>query len=250
MLKSILTGLLITMLWSAAFSQDVIRLTDGSEVSGKVTENLVGKHLRIRLSNGQSREIPADSVQTISYDFRKRQFTMPIVGYYNHLSWNGTIGNEFAMAFGSNLQMVNGWQWNERWMTGIGISIETMAFQKLLPIYADVRYNLNGKKGSAYLQGSLGYAISLGDNYFDGNRTSFWQKPYATNYGGITVALQGGYRNYISKHVGLTVSAGLRYQENKAAFGDVWIRGEQISYTHVEQMRFLRPQFGFGMLLR
>lgn len=245
-----MTGLLITMVWSAALSQDIVRLSDGTEVTGKVLAHIVGEHLRLRMADGTFREIPGDSVADVTLDRRKRAFAMPVKGYYNHASWNFTLGNEFAMALGTNFNVVNGWQWNARWMAGLGIGIETMAFQRLLPIFADVRYNLMPKKGTAYVQATAGYSVSLGDDYYDGNWTSWWEKPHATNHGGLTAGLQLGYLNYWGKHIGFTVSGGIRYQGNKAVFPDVFFDGQQISFAHTERMRFLRFQTGIGLMFR
>ncbi len=108
MLKSILTGLLITMLWSAAFSQDVIRLTDGSRVSGKVTERIVGDRVRIQMEDGSYSNFPDDSVAHIMIDKRKHRFVMKTAGYFNHTSLNFTVCDYFASAIGP--QFPNG-QW-------------------------------------------------------------------------------------------------------------------------------------------
>jgi hypothetical protein len=250
MLKSILTGLLITMLWSAAFSQDVIRLTDGSRVSGKVTERIVGDRVRVQMEDGSYSNLPDDSVAHIMIDKRKHRFVMKTVGYFNHTSLNFTVCDYFAAGMGPSFQMVNGWQWNDRWMTGIGLGYESIAFQRLLPTTVDVRYNLGLGKTSAYLQGFAGYGISLGDGYYDGPARDWWAKPYGKNYGGVTAGLSLGYRNYRSSHFGYTLSLGFRYQHTKSEYPDVFFEGEQIKFAMTERLNLPMLQFGFGLMFR
>lgn len=244
------TGLLIIMAWSAAFSQDVIRLTDGKRVSGTFMERLAGDHVRIQSEDGTYRNFPDDSVAHITIDKRKHRFVMKTAGYFNHTSLNFTVCNYFASAIGPSFQMVNGWQWNERWMTGIGLGYESIAFQRLLPTTVDVRYNLGLGKTSAYIQGYAGYGISLGDGYYDRPARDWWIKPYGKKYGGVTAGASLGYCNYRSKHFGYTLSLGFRFQRTKSEYPDVFFEGEQIKFAMTERLNLPMLQFGFGLMFR
>jgi hypothetical protein len=195
--------------------------------------------------------IPAGDVERIILDKRHHPFEIKTRGYFNHTALNITIGSSFASALGTSLYMVNGWQWNGHWMTGIGIGKEWIRFQRLMPIMADVRYNLlPTRKGTPYIQASAGYTIPLGDTYYDDIFSGWWNKPFGKTFGGIGAGLQIGYRNHWGRHLGYTISAGLRYQHLRAEYPDVFSQGEQIKFASTERMNWVLGQVGVGFLLR
>lgn len=251
MKKILFLGCLVVILRLPAVAQDIVRLRDGSEVHGRVLEHIIGDHVRLRGTDGNVVEYPSSVVSKVTIDRRDHPFAMKGAGFYLHAAANLVIGNSFASSLGTSVTVTGGWQWNTRWMTGIGIGKEWIRFQHLLPIMADVRLNLlPTRKGSPFLQANAGYAIPLGDTYGDGYAQDWWTKPFGKTYGGVCAGLQIGFRSFWGRHLGYTFTAGLRYQHLRATYPDVFFEGQQIKYASNERMNWWLGQVGVGLLLR
>lgn len=138
------------------------------------------------------------SIQTIA---QADVTTLPAenkVGMFSQLTVGGMVGQEGSFSF----QSISGITLNKRWNFGIGVGVESFRYEKIVPLFLDVKYNLLKGDNSPFLELIGGYATSFRSNYY--------YYPSNVNYG-ATAGLSVGMRMFFSKHVGLSSSIGVRY---------------------------------------
>lgn len=211
-----------------------IFLKNGDVRFGKITEAKDNGTIRLINECGiyhiQRSEI--DSIKNINTSSLKEDFE--VAGSYNYQYNTATkapLKNEYkpsekgfynitsvALLFGQgqngflpvpSLSTVNGWQFNKRLLTGIGISYEYYEWS-VLPVFAEVKYMLGSERIIPYGSLKLGYGfpISSPSDYYEdsnGNITKY--------YGGIQLNPEAGIRILLSNKSSFLLSLGYHFQQ-------------------------------------
>lgn len=249
MKKYLLLSLVTIFGWSLGLSQDMIRLRDGSWISGKVSTWIAGDSLRYQDATGENQALPCDQIRRVVEYKRRRSFVHPQHGYLFKAEFRASIGHFFASAVGPGFRLTNAWQWNEKWITGLGVGMEELNFHYHAPINIEAIRLFRPTKGTAYLSGQVGYAIPIGDGYWDGGG-SWWAKPFGRHWGGPSACAQFGYMNMKTKHIGVNASIGLRAQYMYSEYGGQMIDWELVMIPKTERLLVGVIQTELGLTLR
>lgn len=248
MKKYLLLSLVTIFGWSLGLSQDMIRLRDGSWISGKVSTWLAGDSLRYLDGEQQLRAIPGTEVRRVVEYKRRKPFDHPRQGYMFKTEIRASVGTFFASAVGPGIRFTNAWQWNERWITGLGVGLEELNFHYHAPISIEAIRLFRPTKGTAYFSGQVAYAIPIGDGY--GEWGDWWNKPFGKHKGGPSACAQIGYMNMKTKHIGLNASIGLRAQYMDSEYGGQIVNGELLMVPKRERLLVGVIQTELGLTLR
>lgn len=248
MKKYLFLSLVTIFGWSLGLSQDMIRLRDGSWISGKVISNIKGDSLRYLALDSHFVNIPSSDVRRIVNDKRRRPFDFPDTGLFAIVQGRATIGNFFAAALGMGLQVTVAKRLQGKYALGLGVGLETLYFHNHVPVTVDGRWYFRPCKTTGFLHGQVGYAVPIGDFYWESR--DWWSKPFGRHWGGPTASLEIGVQNQRWKHFGFTLSAGLRFQYLYSEYGGKIVSGEIIQGNFPESLPLLIGQTGFGILMR
>ncbi len=243
-----LFALLLLAGFVAQAQNDVIRLKNGSFIRGTIIEYIAGDHVKIKTEEGKIYEFPASELARAETESKSipKTYAVKTKGYYNITSVGMMFGNKYGINVNPGLYTVNGWQWNEHLMTGLGLGIEYVEYGGKFPITADVRYNLIKGNVTPWVGILGGYtAANKGQMYYD-----WWGSPSVIrNYGGITTGANFGIRAYCGPHVGITANIGYRFQKLKARYNETFWNGfEEVTHEVTSKTYLNRFSMGFGLL--
>jgi hypothetical protein len=235
---------------SARAQNDLVRLKDGSVVRGTVIEYIVGDHIRIRTDEGNVHEFKANQIEKTSVG-GKASIELKTRGYFNISALQVAIGNNGYRAVATpGFTMVNGWQWNDHLLTGLGVGIESMGDQMQAPIFLDGRWKFFKGSFSPFAGAMAGYALPLqgtGRYYYYDFAPNYIDK----NYGGITLGAQAGFMAQMGQHFGMTGAIGYRYQNQRRDYTQYyWQNGEYITYPVSERSQLNRLTMNFGLIFQ
>ena len=202
---------------------DIVRLRDGSELRGKITEYAPEGNIVIVSWSGVTMTLPATNVKKIvqrcqddkrsvrTYDFREN-------GLYNATRFDALIGQAYfgENAVGYTLYHSIGWMFN-RWVgAGIGGGAEIFTPDgneiTTYPLFAEVRGYFLAKNVTPFYTVGGGWA-------FAGKSTGSQQWGYEENWnGGWLAKVQIGYR--LGNH--FTVQGGLSLQKKTRDWQSNW----------------------------
>ncbi|MFN8393108.1 MAG: hypothetical protein U0176_00375 [Bacteroidia bacterium] len=249
MKKYLILGLVTIFGWSLGLSQDMIRLQDGSWITAKVITNIVGDSLRYQDEAGKIHALPASDFRRVVEYKRRKPFVHPQHGYMFKVEFRASIGDFFASSVGPGLRITNAWQLNEKWITGLGVGMEELNFHHHAPVNLELMRLFRPTKGTAYLSGQLGYAIPIGDGYWDG-AGDWWNKPFGHHWGGPTACAQFGYFNMKTKHIGVNASVGFRAQYMYSKYDGQIVGEELLMVPKTERLLVGVIQTELGITLR
>jgi hypothetical protein len=240
---SILILLMLVLSTSAQDSQklDVIELKNGSIIKGSILEIKPESHVKIETlcSNiwvfkmSEIAEIRSEIIEKPS----KYEYNIKDKGFVNYTSFGiltGPSDNENSSAF--SLDIVNGYKWNNRIITSIGIGYENFN-EVYFPIFMDLRYEFQETILTPFSILKAGYLIPG------------WQKENLDYYyyhdrkalGGLMLELGAGVKINLSDKNALTMSAAYRYQ----VIGHTEGVYESTDYDYTTTMNRLSIKFGF-----
>jgi hypothetical protein len=236
---------------AAKAQNDVVHLKNGSFIRGTIIEYIAGDHVKIKTEEGKIYEFSAAELAKAETGGSPRKgpklFTFKTKGYYNITSLGFMFGNHYGLKLNPGLYTVNGWQWNEHLMTGLGLGIEYLDYGGKIPITAEARWNFLKGAVTPFAGLSAGYTVPTGPGvaYVD-----WWGGPMNNkNYGGITTGLNFGIRSYSGPHVGLTFQAGYRFQKFKTRYDETfWLGTEPVTHEVIAKSYLQRFTLGFGLL--
>ena len=240
MVKGIIGIFFIPMIVSAQSSRDVVYLKSGSILKGELTEQGADQ-LRLEMADGSIWALERAEVVKIEQEEvvpAKRQVHIPKTGFYNQTDVGIMVGSSgWHTIVSPSFQSVSGYSINEHFAAGLGVGIEYFD-DALAPVFAEGRYTLFKGRTSPYVSTKLGYAIPL-NNYKVGDQ---WGQK-----GGITAGALLGIRHHFNSSLGLTISAGYRFQSNTVVQQWWWFNeGDQMRIYQ----RYNRIAFRIGLLFR
>ncbi len=234
---------------NASAQNDVVKLQDGSVIRGTIIEYIVGDHVRIKTEEGKVFEYPSAQVSRTSVG-GKLNNTVKAKGYYNISSLGLALGSrEYSgLSVSPGIYTVNGWKFNKHLMAGVGVGLEWLNESGKMPIFLDARYRILQGNVSPFVGVMAGYNVSLQgkDNrqYYD-----IWYDPGRHDKGGVTAGIQFGFLANVGEHIGLTGSAGYRYQHLTTSYNDYWWNnGEYNILPVIERTDMHRVTLSFGLL--
>ena len=167
---------------------DLIKLKNGSQIRGKVTEQN-DEQTKVATKDGSILVFKTGDIISV-------ETYAPIMsksGYYGRGSI-GVMGGPGGASF--SLQLVQGYRINPHWQLGAGFGFETIAGNIYVPAFIEGKYNLLNKLSSPFVKLTGGYEAPL--NFSDSR-------------GGFTSGAAVGYTYFITQHLGLTTSLGYRF---------------------------------------
>lgn len=179
--------------WSTAFGQQpksVVKLTNGVRLKGDIIEYVQDDYMIMHILDGQNLRIPFDYIykfnvrQTFKIPgLRVRGYDLPSKGYFNYTS----AGLLFLKAYSYEtvkikpaIHMINGYRFNKRLGTGIGIGLDNYGPTSAFPMYLSIRGNLFSRRITPMFNADLGYSWMWKNDSFD-------------NYLGDFDRVEGGY---------------------------------------------------------
>lgn len=114
-------------LWSVAQKNSLVVLKNGSSIRGNVTQNDT-TGVTVITKDGSTWKFAPDEIVAVD----EFSFNVNDQGYYNRTSI-GVMGGD---NIGASLRVVNGFSFNSKWETGIGIGLESFAWNGYIPIFA------------------------------------------------------------------------------------------------------------------
>ncbi|NTW26386.1 MAG: hypothetical protein HGA37_16925, partial [Lentimicrobium sp.] len=141
----------------------------------------------------------------------KDRFSRPDLkksGYFNQSS--------IALLFGEgqdgfqpipSLTMVNGWQWNQKIFTGLGLGYEHFDIG-VIPLFAEGMYLFGNESFAPFLSFRIGYSFPLGEQ-----ETNEYYATVSETYGGINLSSEAGISIAVGSKSALLVSIGYHHQE-------------------------------------
>ncbi len=248
-ISKIFALLIVAMLFGTAINaqNDIVRLKNGSFIRGTIIEYIAGDHVKIKTEEGKIYEFPASEMLRAESDTKSipKTYTVKTKGYYNITSIGLMFGNKYGININPGIYSVNGWQWNEHLMTGLGLGIEYVEYGGKFPITADVRYNI--------LKGNVTPWVGVMGGYTAANKGQMYDwmgfPAMIRNYGGLTSGASFGIRAYCGPHVGITANVGYRFQKLKARYNESFWNGfETVTHEVTSKTYLNRFVMGFGLL--
>lgn len=221
--------------------QDVVYLNNGSVIKGKL-ESLPEEPNKVRIkSAGNLWVFDMEEVKSIEHGklttpdqpannfFNEVYFKRQEAGFYNvtdiGLMYGKDANNYNAYSF--SFHIINGYQINKKWSSGIGIGIESMD-RGFLPVFVEGKYHLWDQDFSPYAAMQVGYGFPM----------------ERMRQGGILLNPQIGFRSYTNHKNGVNFSLGYRFQ--KSSYDGVYYNDfgneigsiKQTTYYHRFVVRF------------
>ncbi len=223
-----------------AQSNDYIQLKDGSIIKGEIIEVITDQHIKIKTVEGNVLKYALSDVKKskIKGVGNVSSVKLKSKGYYNYTNIGLLMGRNNYSNASVNFQMVNGFQFKNKYQIGIGTGINQFDGSPLLPVYLDARYLFRDTEVTPFVELLGGYSFNLGGetNYYP--MYSSYYAPAPVNGGGITSGLQFGVRNYVKENFGFTISGGYLFQRTNRSYMDTWWNGAEYVYNEVLERKY------------
>ena len=212
--------LLLLLICNYSFGQnnleDVVYLKNGEIVRGKIIQNVPDQSLRIQTKDRKVVVIKHDEIEKMTRENILEDHSSNISktskfkkkGFINLTEVNYNIGTGEVKSEHSNInndrrsfgfRIVNGYQFNENLSLGLGIGIEGLEDETLLPITIDFRVSASDGKVSPVFILNGGTGIGANDDF-----------------GKLVINPQIGIRVYLSKNVAYLLNFGYKWQQVEA----------------------------------
>lgn len=192
----------------AQSQQELLILENGSQIRGDIQVQDDFSKVVIQTYDGSLWVFDTADISSIKIVDRyspKNHISPKDTGYYNLTSFGLMIGSDgYYNTVNPSLQMINGYQFDQRLGAGFGVALEYFE-HAYLPAFIETRYHLlSDRTYSPVVSIKTGYAIPLQNFKLDNGK-------YAQQ-GGILVGGDLGFRKYLANKFGLAFSTGYRFQ--------------------------------------
>jgi opacity protein-like surface antigen len=116
-----------------------------------------------------------------------------VSGFYNRVNFGLLAGSDLTASF----HVVNGYRFNERWSTGVGVGAENYRWNSFLPLFLEGNYQFFKSGSSPYASIMAGYLLPY--------------RNFPADKGGFTCGGDVGFNYFLGKHVGITTAVGYRF---------------------------------------
>jgi len=220
-------------------SQDAVYLRNGSIIRGKILGTVPGKSTTIETVGRNVLVLAECDIERVVLDEpipgKERSDVKPF-GYLA-LADIGFMGGD-----NNNLSMMltNAWQFKNRISVGAGFGIEKFGYQ-VIPVYADIRYNLLKGRITPFIFMQGGYSFPLGSSQEQNN----YQETELKGGGMLNPGL--GLRLNFNNRNALVFSLGWRYQElhTKWKYTYWYYVQDDQSYEGINFYRRISVRIGF-----
>ncbi|MEA2030866.1 MAG: hypothetical protein U9N55_04635 [candidate division Zixibacteria bacterium] len=189
---------------------DVILLTNGATIKGKIIETIPGKEITIERIDGQEFAVPFKRIAVVTdvdnIDKKKAKYFVDnpkktLIVQWKNITKLGFLAGEDSRIF--SISSVNGVQLGKNIFLGAGLGWENYPRGYTLPIYADFHVFTESRYFAPFMFISAGYAIGLSDVRNGGN------------YGGISYEAGIGTKLLFGDGAAPTIQVGYRVQQAK-----------------------------------
>lgn len=202
---------------------DIVYLTDGSVLRGRILSYQPGEKLKFQLNSGGEVELADSGIEKIVQEpedplvatLLRRQKAEKVYAFRETGFYCATVfallpgGGEYRSEMGLSLQASFGYQLNRHLGLGIGASIDGYANQAsgdtFLPLFAEARGYLLKKKRTPYWVVAAGYGFPL--------QTNMENQEIRRFEGGYMIHPAVGYRLGADKHLNMTLDLGYKFQK-------------------------------------
>ncbi len=223
-------------------SNDFVRLKDGNIYYGSLVQIDSLHGVRIKNDCG-SFLFRLDEIAEM-----KTNSGSPLVekekGYFNYTAAGLLFGSgENGYLPLPSLTMVNGYQFNSHWMSGLGFGFEYYTYP-VLPLYAEVYYIIRPSKVSPYVSLKAGYTFTL-DRI---NNNAYLSE--ARNYGGVAINPAMGVKVSLNEYSSFLCSIGYQYQKLSNEVGYYPYYNWETGYHSTLYNHYNRISFKIGFIFR
>ncbi len=201
---------------AAQDTTDVLLLTNGARIEGKIVHIDSGRYVTIKRADGEIFEVPTDRIHSITtsaeVDQRAAELRVLKPSKKLILGWENLTLAGFGSTDGStwfSLHTTNGALLSDRLFLGLGIGWDSYPNGDMVPITASVSYTFASSVIRPYGYGAIGYALG----WLDG-------RPGA-DFGGITFGGGLGARLNLGPGAAPVVQLGYRSQKTEAREGTI-----------------------------
>jgi hypothetical protein len=222
---------------TAQSKEDVIYLSNGSILRGKVIEHVSGVQTSIEIVGHNVLVFPDSVIKMLLRDqpvkAKDRENKASPVEMAANISFYGGSDNSTGFTF------ITSYRFPFRLATGVGVGIEWFDHQQI-PLMGDIKYYFLKGSWSPYVYAQCGYAFQLSTNS---------EGDWSEYYGGVLVGTGGGMRFDFSKRNALIFSVGYRFQQTKTVTGSYpWYSSMYQPYETTRYDKYNRLTFSLGFL--
>ena len=123
------------------FTDNAVKLHDGTVLSEQVMDSLVDDSISIRLVNGELMRL---SINDVVMRKPRGYWRYKDAGYYLSyqwgLNWSRRTWSDAVFVDGMSFHIIQGWKYNPKFGIGLGTGIDTYGSTTVVPVYASLQY--------------------------------------------------------------------------------------------------------------
>lgn len=230
--------------FSFAQSSDLVKLKDGTVIKGEIVEYRVDQYVKIKTAEGNILEFPFEDISKTKIHHAVK-VPIPTKGFFNNTSMGILMGTEDNVSPRINFHTVNGYQINQRMLTGIGFGVDRYkrnyygsSNDLVFPLYANFTYLLRKSDVAPFVSVRGGYSFNFSKKNSALNNADYLYYVPENRYGGIHSGIQVGIRNYTKSNLGYTLSAGYTFQQTKSSYSNSFWNGEDYVYQPIKSKSY------------
>ena len=220
----------------AQSKEDVLYLSNGSILKGKVIENISGDKTTIKIIGNNIIVVPDSLIKMLllnhAIPVKERTNTASPVEMTSNVNFYGGSQNSGGFTF------ITSYRFPFRLATGVGMGIEWFDHQQI-PFIADIKYCFLKGWWSPYIYAQGGYAVPLSQEGDD---------EWTENHGGALVGTGIGMRFNFTRRNALVFSLGYRYQKTETLLNQYPWSSTYPQYEATRYDEYKRLTFSFGFL--
>lgn len=216
--------------------EDVLYLSNGSILKGKVIENISGVKTTIEIVGHNIIVVPDSLIKMIllnqAIPAKERANIASPVEMTSNVNFYGGSQNSGGFTF------ITSYHFPFRLATGAGMGIEWFDHQQI-PFIADIKYCFLKGWWSPYIYAQGGYAVPL---------TQEGEDEWTENHGGALAGTGVGMRFNFTRRNALVFSLGYRYQKTETLLNQYPWSSSYPQYETTRYDEYKRITFAFGFL--
>ena len=220
----------------AQSKEDVLYLSNGSILKGKVIENISGDKITIKIVGNNIIVVPDSLIKMLllnqAIPAKERVNMASPVEMTSIANFYGGSQNSGGFTF------ITAYRFPFRLSTGVGMGIEWFEHQQI-PFIADIKYCFLKGWWSPYIYAQCGYAVPLSQEGED---------EWTENHGGTLAGTGIGMRFNFARRNALVFSLGYRYQKTETLLNQYPWSSTYPQYETTRYDEYKRITFSFGFL--
>lgn len=217
-----------------AQEQDVVYLKNGSILYGKLLEVTPGDKVRLEIVGNNQLVFRFDEIEKISY---AEQSAPTKSAFFENIRLSADIHFLGGSSHNAGFAVTPHYRFPCRFSAGIGTGLESFDYQ-VMPVFADLSYQLFNRSFSPYLYARSGYTFPLSKAQSD-----YYSHPEYK--GGILAGAGIGLRKEFRNKNALLFSVGYRYQKLRTVTTyQYWYDGQTQTDERIDHLNRINISLG------